>query len=54
MSVDYGIPIKTKEDFDTWIIGAMAEPSHEGEIPEDVSYENVLRLAAKTHDSLAK
>ena len=45
MSVDYGLSIKTKEDFDTWVLGAMADLSSEGKAPEDVTYENVLQLA---------
>ena len=45
MSVDYGLSIKTKEDFNTWVLGAMADLSSEGKPPVNVTYKNVMQLA---------
>ena len=44
--------IETQEDFDRWVLGAMAELSDDGIAPEHVTYESVLELAEKVHDSL--
>jgi Putative zinc-finger len=43
--VDCGIPVETSEDFETWVVGAMAELSDDGVAPEHVTYENVMELA---------
>jgi hypothetical protein len=46
--------IETQEDFDMWVLGAMAELSDAGIAPEHVTYESVLELAEKVRDSLHK
>lgn len=38
------IQIETEEDFNIWILGAMAELSDDGQLPEGISYESVLDL----------
>jgi len=52
--VPYGLLIETKEDFDKWVIGAMAELSDDGKAPENVTYESVLQLAEQIRESLAQ
>jgi len=44
-TLDYGIRIETEEDFNTWVLGAMAELSDDGKAPENVTYESVLQLS---------
>ena len=44
--------INSKEEFDTWVRGAMAELSDKGKAPVHVTYENVLRLAEQIRESL--
>ena len=39
------IVIDSSYDFDTWVLGAMAELSDNGKAPEQVTYDNVLQLA---------
>ena len=53
-TVAHGILIETIDDFDRWVLGAMAELSDDGIAPEHVTYESVLELAEKVHDSLHK
>jgi hypothetical protein len=53
-TLDYGIEIKSKEDFDIWVRGAIAELSDDGGAPDDVSYESVLQLAERLRESLAQ
>ena len=53
-TLDYGIQIKTEEDFDIWVRGAMAELSNNGKAPESITYENVLQLAKRLRKSLAQ
>jgi hypothetical protein len=45
LSVEYGGPIKTAEDFDKWVRGAMAELSDNGKAPEPLTYQKVTELA---------
>ena len=40
-----GLHIETAEDFDTWVLGVMAELSDGGAAPEQVTYERVTELA---------
>jgi hypothetical protein len=39
------MPIEAVQDFDKWVLGAMAELSDDGKVPENITYERVLRLA---------
>jgi hypothetical protein len=50
-SVRAEFTIGNKQDFETFVLGAMAELSDEGLVPEHLSYENVLRLADELRDS---
>ena len=43
-----------RDEFDTFVRGAMAELSDDGKAPEHVNYENVLQLAEKIRNSLDK
>jgi len=45
------IVIDSSYDFDTWVLGAMAELSDDGKAPAYVTYENVLRLAEQIRNS---
>jgi hypothetical protein len=53
-TLDYGIEIKSEEDFDIWVLGAIAELSDDGKVPDEVGYEGVLQLAERTRESLAQ
>jgi len=44
MTAEYGIPIRKVEDFDAWVLGAMAELSDSGTAPAQVTYPPVLKL----------
>jgi hypothetical protein len=44
MTEGYGILIENAKDFDTWILGAMAELSDSGTAPGQVTYQAVLEL----------
>lgn len=46
--------INTEEDFNTFVLGAMAKRSDDGLVPGHVSYENILRLAKQLRKSLAQ
>jgi len=46
--------IDNAEDFNTFVLGAMAELSDDGQVPEELSYENVLQLAQQTRNSLSE
>jgi len=48
------IQIRSKDDFDRWVLGTMAELSDEGKAPQNVTYEGVLQLAKQTRNSLRK
>jgi hypothetical protein len=54
LPVPYGLLIETKEDFDKWVLGAMAALSDDGKAPENVTYESVLQLAEQIRESLAQ
>ena len=45
LSVDCSLPIENADDFDTWVLGAMAELSDDGEAPEGITYESITQLA---------
>ena len=53
-TVDYGILIETAENFDWWVLGAMAELSDDGKAPEDITYQTVLQLAEQIRKSLVE
>jgi hypothetical protein len=46
LPVAHGMLIGTPEDFDTWVLGAMAELSDDGTAPEGITFERALELAA--------
>jgi hypothetical protein len=48
------IPVESVEDFNKWILGAMAELSENGKAPENITYERVLRLAEQIRESLVE
>jgi hypothetical protein len=50
-TVNYGIFIETGEEFDKWVLGAMAELSDDGKAPENITYEGVLRLSEQIRES---
>ena len=54
LPVPYGMLIETKEDFDKWVLGAMAELSDDGKAPENVTYKSVLQLTKQIRESLAQ
>ena len=41
-------------DFDTFVLGAMAELSDDGKAPEHITYENVMQLAEQIRESLVE
>ena len=51
LTAEYGLLIETAEDFDKWVLGAMAELSDEGKAPTGLTYERVLRLAEEVRKS---
>lgn len=53
-SLGDGIVIESAEDFDRWVLGAMAELSDGGVPPQDLTYERVLALSKKISYELAK
>ncbi len=44
-TLEYGIRIETEEDFNKWVLGAMAELSDDGKAPDGITYESVLQLS---------
>ncbi len=46
--------IKTGEDFNTFVLGAMAKRSDDGLVPGHVTYKNVLQLAERIRESLVE
>lgn len=40
-----GVPVKTTEDFDKWVLGAMAKCSDGSPVPADITYQKVCDLA---------
>ena len=53
-SLGDGIVIESAEDFDKWVLGAMAELSDSGVPPRDLTYEGVLALSKQIAYELAK
>jgi outer membrane lipoprotein-sorting protein len=51
LMTEYGVPIETAEDFDTWVLGAMAELSDTGMAPSHVTYEAVLNLVQQVRST---
>ncbi|MDH4241457.1 MAG: hypothetical protein OEW48_18005, partial [Phycisphaerae bacterium] len=51
---DHGIVIESGEDFDKWVLGAMAELSDSGVPPQDLTYEGVLALSKQIAGELTK
>ena len=51
-SVRPELTIKNQQDFETYVLGAMAEMSNDGNIPEQITYEKVLKLSDQLYDSL--
>ena len=54
LNVPPGLTIKSTEDFNKWVLGAMAELSDDGKAPENITYERVLRLAEQIRESLVE
>ncbi|MFH1715901.1 MAG: hypothetical protein ABIF19_01000 [Planctomycetota bacterium] len=54
LTVDCSMLIEGAEDFDKWVLGAMAELSDDGQAPEGITYERVLQLAEKVRESFGK
>ena len=46
--------IKTEDDFNTFVLGAMAELSDDGKAPENVTYESVLQLTKQIRESITQ
>ncbi|MHC4927047.1 MAG: hypothetical protein ACYTER_06895, partial [Planctomycetota bacterium] len=53
-SVRPELTIKNQQDFETFVLGAVAELSHDGNIPEQITYEKVLKLSGQLYDSLTQ
>ena len=53
-SLGEDLVIDTNKDFNTWVLGAIAELSDDEKVPVHVTYENVLQLAKRIRDSLNK
>lgn len=51
MTVKPEFTIDTAEEFDEWVLGAMAELADDGAVPADVTYENVMALAQQIRES---
>jgi len=45
--------IETAEEFDEWVLGAMAELADDGTAPADVTYQKVIDLAQQVRTSVA-
>jgi len=50
--INQDIMIETNDKFNTWVLGAMAELSDDGFVPEGMSYEFVLELSEQLRLSL--
>ncbi len=48
------ISISSEQEFNTWVLGAMAELSYDGKAPEGITYESVLQLAREIRESFAE
>ncbi len=47
MTVESGVPIKTAEDFDKWVRGAIIELSDDAKAPESLTYQKVTELSQR-------
>jgi hypothetical protein len=54
VSLGDGIVIESTEDFDKWVLGAMAKLSDSGVPPQDLTYEGVLALSKQIAGELTK
>ena len=53
-NISEDLVIDSRYDFDTWVLGAMAELSDNGKAPEQVTYDNVLQLAKQIRNRLSQ
>lgn len=53
MTVKPEFTIETAEEFDEWVLGAMAELADEGTVPENLTYQKVIDLAQQVRTSVA-
>jgi hypothetical protein len=51
---EYGVFVATRQGFEKWVLGAMAELSNDGKVPENVTYETVLQLIEEIRASLSE
>jgi hypothetical protein len=49
MRLPYSVPVKTAEEFDKWVRGAMAELSDNANTPESLTYQKVTELSQHLH-----
>ncbi len=54
LTVNCDLLIGGAEDFDKWVLGAMAELSDDGTAPVDITYERVLALAEQVRQAFTK
>jgi hypothetical protein len=54
LTVNCSLLIGGTEDFDKWVLGAMAELGDDGTAPVDITYERVLDLAEQVRQAFAK
>jgi len=48
------LTISDAEDFDTFVLGAMATLSNDGKAPENITYESVLQLTKQIRESITQ
>jgi len=48
------LPIEDENQFNKWVLGAMAELNDDGQIPENITYNSVLELSHKIWESSAQ
>jgi hypothetical protein len=53
MTVKPEFTIETAEEFDEWVLGAMAELADNGTAPENLTYQKVIDLAQQIRTSIA-
>ena len=54
LSMAAELTIDNTEDFDIFVLGAMAELSDDRKAPDDITYESVLQLAERIRESLVE
>jgi hypothetical protein len=54
LGLQHDFLIEDQQDFNTLVLGAMAELSDDGTVPENVTYDEVLQVAQEIRESLAK